>query len=431
MSAHRTPHVVAEYATQAESRGLKVIIAAAGGSAHLAGVVAAHTTLPVIGLPVPDARTGRPGLAACRPSRCRATCRWPASRSGMGGPRNAGSVRRADPGHRRRLVAREIRPVQTAIGRQDRRQERPIATADWPMPVSNRARGDNRWFSVHMPPSIIWVGDLRRLFELTRSDAAAGARGISGVPIRRRRLGRRSGSCACAAHRRLASRPPTACVWPRMALECGRRRTQRQTCLSRTRSAYLATSRPTAVNLFWALDRMRRRGRRVPADGQRPRSFARRCWTRLSRSTPRIVRCVTPSAATAPNCWPTARGVLTHCNTGGLATSEYGTALSILFTAQDQGKRLHVFVDETRPLLQGARLTSWELMQRDIPATLICDSMAAQVMKEGRVQAVSSSGPIASPPTAIRPTRSAPMALAVLAQRTRHPLLRGRAREHI
>jgi methylthioribose-1-phosphate isomerase len=80
--------------------------------------------------------------------------------------------------------------------------------------------------------------------------------------------------------------------------------------------------------------------------------------------------------------------VLTHCNAGGLATAEYGTALSVLFTAQDQGKQLHVFVDETRPLLQGARLTAWELSQRGIPSTLICDSMAAQVMKEGRVDAV-------------------------------------------
>ena len=75
-------------------------------------------------------------------------------------------------------------------------------------------------------------------------------------------------------------------------------------------------------------------------------------------------------------------------NAGGLATAEYGTALSVFFTAQDMGKELHVFVDETRPLLQGARLTAWELMQRGIQATLICDSMAAQVMKEGRVHAV-------------------------------------------
>jgi methylthioribose-1-phosphate isomerase len=80
--------------------------------------------------------------------------------------------------------------------------------------------------------------------------------------------------------------------------------------------------------------------------------------------------------------------VLTHCNAGGLATAEYGTALSVLFTAQDHGRPLKVFVDETRPLLQGARLTTWELMQRGIDTTLICDSMAAQVMREGKIDAV-------------------------------------------
>ena len=75
-------------------------------------------------------------------------------------------------------------------------------------------------------------------------------------------------------------------------------------------------------------------------------------------------------------------GVLTHCNAGGLATSGYGTALAVIFTACERGKSLHVYVDETRPLLQGARLTAWELQQRRIPATLLCDSMAAQVMRE-------------------------------------------------
>jgi len=81
-------------------------------------------------------------------------------------------------------------------------------------------------------------------------------------------------------------------------------------------------------------------------------------------------------------------GVLTHCNAGGLATSDYGTALALFFAAAENGKTLHVYADETRPLLQGARLTAWELAQRGIDVTLICDSMAAQVMREGRVQAV-------------------------------------------
>src|SRR5207253_7479201 len=82
------------------------------------------------------------------------------------------------------------------------------------------------------------------------------------------------------------------------------------------------------------------------------------------------------------------RGVLTHCNAGGLATADYGTALAVLFTAAEQGRRFQVYADETRPLLQGARLTAWELQQRGIDVTVICDSMAAQVMKEGKVQVV-------------------------------------------
>ncbi len=82
------------------------------------------------------------------------------------------------------------------------------------------------------------------------------------------------------------------------------------------------------------------------------------------------------------------QSVLTHCNAGALVTVDYGTALAPIFAAYEAGKRLHVFVDETRPLLQGARLTAWELLQRGIDATLICDSMAAQVMREGRIQAV-------------------------------------------
>ncbi len=153
-------------------------------------------------------------------------------------------------------------------------------------------------------------------------------------------------------------------------------------------SAYLATSRPTAVNLFWALRRLADRLNSID-DGATAGTIrdqlldeARTIHDEDRRTCREIgshgVRLLGDRLT----------GVLTHCNAGGLATSEYGTALSIFFTAQDEGLPLHVFVDETRPLLQGARLTAWELRQRDIPATLICDSMAAQVMKEGRVHAV-------------------------------------------
>jgi methylthioribose-1-phosphate isomerase len=79
---------------------------------------------------------------------------------------------------------------------------------------------------------------------------------------------------------------------------------------------------------------------------------------------------------------------LTHCNAGGLATADYGTALAVIFSAFESGIPLRVFADETRPLLQGARLTAWELQRRGIPVTLICDNMAAQVMKEGKVNIV-------------------------------------------
>ena len=81
-------------------------------------------------------------------------------------------------------------------------------------------------------------------------------------------------------------------------------------------------------------------------------------------------------------------GVLTHCNAGGLATADYGTALAVIFSAHERGKSIRVFADETRPLLQGARLTTWELRNRGVPVTLICDNMAAQVMREKKIQKV-------------------------------------------
>ena len=150
---------------------------------------------------------------------------------------------------------------------------------------------------------------------------------------------------------------------------------------------YLATSRPTAVNLFWAINRMR-----TKAESMRGSSAVAEIRVALLEEAKAIheedrqmCHAIGKNGAALLE---QVQGVLTHCNAGGLATAEYGTALSVFFTAQDQGNTLHVFVDETRPLLQGARLTSWELMQRKIPATLICDSMAAQVMREGRVQAV-------------------------------------------
>jgi methylthioribose-1-phosphate isomerase len=151
-------------------------------------------------------------------------------------------------------------------------------------------------------------------------------------------------------------------------------------------TAYLATSRPTAVNLFWALDRMK-----SAAESCRkfPPASITACLLKEARKIHdedrAMCRAIGEHGATLLT---DGQGVLTHCNAGGLATSEYGTALAVFFMAAEQGKRLAVYADETRPLLQGARLTAWELQNAGLDVTLICDSMAAQVMREGRVQAV-------------------------------------------
>ncbi|MBI5758663.1 MAG: S-methyl-5-thioribose-1-phosphate isomerase [Planctomycetales bacterium] len=149
---------------------------------------------------------------------------------------------------------------------------------------------------------------------------------------------------------------------------------------------YLATSRPTAVNLFWALERLQQVAVAMPD------ALAAQVHDRLlaeARSIEAEDRAMCAAigrhgAELLPDCC----GVLTHCNAGGLATAGDGTALAVIFAAAAQGKSIQVYADETRPLLQGARLTAWELQQRNIPVTVICDSMAGWVMKERRVQAV-------------------------------------------
>jgi methylthioribose-1-phosphate isomerase len=152
-------------------------------------------------------------------------------------------------------------------------------------------------------------------------------------------------------------------------------------------AAQLAGSRPTAVNLFWALSRMKRvaaghRGRLPPAE------ILAALWAEARAIHEEDRRMCRDIGRFGAELLADGQGVLTHCNAGGLATADYGTALAVIFAAVASGKRISVYADETRPLLQGARLTAWELKQRGIEVTLICDSMAAQVMREGRVQAV-------------------------------------------
>jgi len=142
---------------------------------------------------------------------------------------------------------------------------------------------------------------------------------------------------------------------------------------------YLATSRPTAVNLFWALDRMQAKADSI-RDQSSPAEIAQQLLDEarvIDAEDRQMCRAIGRFGAELLD---DGAGVLTHCNAGGLATADYGTALAVFFAAHEAGKKLHVYADETRPLLQGARLTTWELQQHGITTTLICDNMAAQVM---------------------------------------------------
>lgn len=149
---------------------------------------------------------------------------------------------------------------------------------------------------------------------------------------------------------------------------------------------YLATSRPTAVNLFWALERIEQ-----TAEKHKGLEISQLKDVLLDEAQRIIEEDREKCRAIGQHGLDLIRNgdsILTHCNAGGLATSDYGTALAVMFSAHESGKNITVFADETRPLLQGARLTAWELMQAGIDVTLICDNMAAQVMKEGKIQCV-------------------------------------------
>jgi methylthioribose-1-phosphate isomerase len=148
----------------------------------------------------------------------------------------------------------------------------------------------------------------------------------------------------------------------------------------------LARTRPTAVNLFWAIDRMRRlhkslRGRPIEEIRSRLVEEARQVKLEDIAINEAIGR---HGAALVPD----GKTILTHCNAGALATAGYGTALGVVRAAVAAGKRVDVFADETRPFLQGARLTVWELQQDGIPATLITDNMAGHFLKSGRIGCV-------------------------------------------
>lgn len=137
----------------------------------------------------------------------------------------------------------------------------------------------------------------------------------------------------------------------------------------------LRQSRPTAVNLMWAIDRLL------------SKEPAQMLAEAIAIFTEDVALCLAMGQYGAPLI-EDGDQILTHCNTGGLATAGIGTALGVIRSAWDQGKKLHVYVDETRPLLQGGRLTTWELEQLGIPYTLITDNMAAMLMQQGKIDKV-------------------------------------------
>jgi methylthioribose-1-phosphate isomerase len=152
--------------------------------------------------------------------------------------------------------------------------------------------------------------------------------------------------------------------------------------------ARLAATRPTAVNLFWAIDRMKALFANLRISGARLAQIKERILAEAHAMYDEDIAACKTMGAYGAALLPQEGGVLTHCNAGALATCGYGTALGVIRSAVEQGKRILVYVDETRPVLQGARLTAWELMANHIPTTVICDNMAASLMRQGRIRAV-------------------------------------------
>jgi methylthioribose-1-phosphate isomerase len=152
--------------------------------------------------------------------------------------------------------------------------------------------------------------------------------------------------------------------------------------------ARLAGTRPTAVNLFWAIDRMKGLFAELRANGASLDQIKERFLAEAHAMYEEDIAACKTMGSFGGSLLPNEGGVLTHCNAGALATCGYGTALGVIRAAVEQGKQIHVYADETRPFLQGARLTAWELMADGIPTTVICDNMAASLMRAGRIQAV-------------------------------------------
>jgi methylthioribose-1-phosphate isomerase len=156
----------------------------------------------------------------------------------------------------------------------------------------------------------------------------------------------------------------------------------------REAAATLAKARPTAVNLFWALERMVQRAQAAFRAGRDGAAIQAELFEEAQAIQREDVAACERMGELGSELLAHGATILTHCNAGALATAGMGTALAPVYCAARKGRRVHVYADETRPLLQGARLTAWELEQNGIEVTLIADSMAGRVMQEGRIDAV-------------------------------------------
>ncbi|HEX9873757.1 MAG TPA: S-methyl-5-thioribose-1-phosphate isomerase [Deferrimonas sp.] len=209
-----------------------------------------------------------------------------------------------------------------------------------------------------LPTEELWLEytDYRRVAEAIRSMVVRGAPAI----------GVAAAFGAAFGAREIAAEDFDA-FWPRFEEVC----------------AVLAATRPTAVNLFWALDRMKacaRANRELPLPRLKERLLDEA--VAIAEEDERINRAMGKNGEVLI---PQEARVLTHCNAGALATAGYGTALGVIRAAHEAGKKIRVFADETRPWLQGARLTCWELMKEEIPVTLISDNMAGFFMSKGEI----------------------------------------------
>ena len=176
----------------------------------------------------------------------------------------------------------------------------------------------------------------------------------------------------------------------------------------------LDSARPTAVNLSWATRRLLSLAEQIAADTSSGQDNTGKLRDALLAEAEALAdediainrRMGFNGAAVVPD----GSNLLHHCNTGSLATVDFGTALGVIYACQEQGKQIHVWVDETRPRLQGARLTAWELMRAEVPMHLIADNAAGHLMRTGQVDVVVF-GPTGSPPMVMSPTKLVPIRL--------------------